>query len=158
MEARAAFVEFTALAGAIGVAKGLLTVKPIEGSLLDLHDSLKSVCLNAEPFRALFHEKLTEDNISDRELQSLLGALSLIHKALSFIIDRRRELESQEPDMLATYWPEDLQDQLIDHVENLEDLEETIALRLSPEFQSEIAAALEEAKTDKTGNRQTYRS
>lgn len=144
MELSGAFAAQAELATVVGRAAERVDV---DGKLLELHDLIKEILELGAPFTDRIHQALAAANPSDEDLRGVLLALSVIEKTLARVINGRNRYLGTEA--LSAYWSEDLQDNLMELCDDLEDLQETIALRVNPEFRSEIAAALEEARSDR---------
>jgi hypothetical protein len=77
-----------------------------------------------------------------------LGSISGMIEGLSCLIAHRDILMARRGrENVSPFWSDDLQDELMGLAEEMEDLQETIALGISAEFRRDVSEALQEAQS-----------
>lgn len=132
--------------GFVNAMKPQSRVDELESVFLDFHDNLKEVVEQLGPqFIEEMNVSFAVKRYSEDELRQALAFVSTIRGAVEKLGSSREILREKHEGLVATYWSQELQDQLLEFEDGLEDLEETITLGLSPEFRREIGVAMEEA-------------
>lgn len=145
-----ASVERQRLASAIGYAQGYLqAVQAIDArqiKLLDLHDKLVTVYESGFSFVRNMRNWLNFPGveISDDEAREFVVGLREIWGALMEVISGREYLINGRD---TAFWPEELLDQLEELADDISDIEETLALSLSPEVRAAVAEAVVHARS-----------
>ena len=107
-----------------------------------LGQSLRSGDTMRVSLRGFLQER--QDQHEERELQGLLSHLHDNVAALRKIVGYRASLIRARR-IVSAYWTDDLHERLLEQLEDVEDLTETLALGLSPAMRQEIAQCREEA-------------
>ena len=125
-----------------GFMEGVGTADARDVKLLELYDRLSNVVALGTEYALLISQSLAiSPDLADEELSILLLMTTRSKEDVSFLIGRRDKIVEAD----STFWPQDLQDRLLELEEQLDDLQETVALRLSPEFNKQLESSIEES-------------
>ncbi len=120
----------------------------VEGILLSLRDKTQDIIQTGTIYARHLNASLCECEQPQDFLREQLGGLSGIIEALSEIIAGRDILVHVHGyEVVNPFWSEDLQEALIGLNEEMEDIQETIALGLSGEFRDEVNEAIQGAQS-----------
>ena len=136
---------------AVALARGYIeatATNPVEIKLLNIYDKLRDLCETGEAFRKKLSRSLVEENLTEETLRSNLAVVSLVGEGLRILLKARACFEQKYGEDLPPSWPDEFQNCLSDLNDELEDLGETIALRLNVEFQGMIETAIAEARQE----------
>jgi hypothetical protein len=120
----------------------------LESLLLSLRDKTQDVIQTGTLYARHLNASLCEREHPQDFLREQLGGLSGIIEALSGMIAGRDLLVRVHGyETVNPFWSEDLQESLIELNEEMEDIQETIALGLSSEFRNEVNEAIQGAQS-----------
>ena len=112
---------------------------PLNALMMELRRMLLTILKSGSHIRVSLRKLLQEnqDAYEERELQSLLWRLRDNAEGLRTIVGYRASLLRARPNVIV-FWSPDIHDKLLEQVEDLEDLTETLALGLCPDVRAEI--------------------
>jgi hypothetical protein len=153
MGAQAALVEQNHFAGVVGEASGVVKIARAQSrlpkkSLLALRRAINAVLRTGNDLRASVRDLLRDEHIDEcpqEALCTMVANMTQQNTTLRGLLGRRSSLVAKRP-LVGAYWSAHVHEKLLDLVDDLEDVCETLALGLSASFRQEVAAAAREAK------------